>query len=309
MNTVRAPLTQLLIAAAIGAVITYGSISFINDAPAKHPQIAALENRISDLETLLSQKDAELNSKKFTDFDGLEQNSAMAGQTDQLVGKVQSQQPESDLKFAKAARQLDQKLKDLLTLAHGDPRTFDQKVNDFLSKNSSKEDVAIASKAVLDLVDNRDVLPDHTLDSIYLDQTDPDFKRVVAQVASLRGDNSLIEEQLTHSKKGLKSTSPIDRQKALVELAKTRYAGAADLVVPLLHDGDIGVKLDALLALRSTGNQSHIAYLADLVNHPNESVSWLAKDVKNNLEMLSDMARTRLVSNDIVAELPANIPR
>jgi hypothetical protein len=41
-----------------------------------------------------------------------------------------------------------------------------------------------------------------------------------------------------------------------------------------------------------------------LVNHPDESVSWLAKDVISDLQVLSDRARTQIASTDIVAELP-----
>jgi HEAT repeat protein len=73
----------------------------------------------------------------------------------------------------------------------------------------------------------------------------------------------------------------------------------------LLDDADNSVKLDALLALRTTGNQSHLRQVEALVSHPDPAVSWLAKDVVNTLQNLSEKARTQLGSADILAELPA----
>ncbi|HSC67299.1 MAG TPA: HEAT repeat domain-containing protein, partial [Cellvibrio sp.] len=130
-------------------------------------------------------------------------------------------------------------------------------------------------------------------------------KRVLAQVMSTRGDNRLLEKQIQDSQARLRSEKPEERQQALVELAKTRYASAATVIAPLLQDGNNSVKLDALLALRATGNQSHTRLVEALVNDPDPSVSWLAKDVIANLQNLSEKARTQIASTDIVAELPA----
>ena len=154
------------------------------------------------------------------------------------------------------------------------------------------------------MAENPTILPDYALSALYHNQTNPDIKRVAAQVMSLRGDNTLIEKQITDAQAGLNSPNPETRQKTLVELAKTRYHSAADAIAPLLQDKDIGVKLDALLALRATGNESHVYLVQSLVNHPDESVSWLAKDVISDLQNLSDRARTQIASTDIVAELP-----
>ncbi|HEY0891688.1 MAG TPA: hypothetical protein VGE32_01450, partial [Cellvibrio sp.] len=57
-------------------------------------------------------------------------------------------------------------------------------------------------------------------------------------------------------------------------------------------------------ALRATGNESHIPSVENLVNHPDQSVSWLANDALNQLQNLSTKARTRLNMADIVVELP-----
>ena len=195
-------------------------------------------------------------------------------------------------------------LKDLLTLAWNDRRGFREKLDDFIAEHPGRDGIAIASKGVFDLGDNRDVLPDHALQSLYLDQQDADFKRVLAQVASMRGDNSLIELHVAEAAAGLRSDLPAERQRALVELARTRHVAAADLAAPLLRDPDTGVVLDALLALRATGNQRHVRFVEALLDHPDASVSWLARDVVNDLQVLSDRARTRVADNELVAELP-----
>lgn len=310
MSSPNNNLMSLAIAAAVGAALSWGATNWFVDDSAQREQVSALESKILDLEILLAQKEDALKNSHFLHFGDFEQTPSQGPKTSSTaVGQASSPGADSIDRNAvanpiAATSNVDQAIKDLLTLAYGDPRNFHEKVNDFLAENPGKGGVAIASKGVLDLADNRDVLPDHSLESIYLDQKDPDLRRVLAQVASMRGDNSLIDRQITEMQSGLKSSSPSEKQKALVALGKTRYAGAASAIVPLLRDDDIGVKLDALLALRNTGNQSHLRYVEELVNHPNESVSWLAKDVVNNLQILSDMARTRVHGNEIAAELP-----
>lgn len=194
--------------------------------------------------------------------------------------------------------------KDLSTRFIGDPRTIAEKLSDFVAENPGRYTIALASKTVADMAENPDVLPDAALQSLYQNQTNPDLKRVLAQVLSLRGDNSLLEQQVSEAQARLHSDTPSERQKALLELGKTHYAGAANAIAPLVQDADTSVKLDALLALRATGNESHIHYVEELLNHPDPSVSWLANDVINNLQNLSSKARTRLNSTDIAAELP-----
>jgi vesicle coat complex subunit len=157
---------------------------------------------------------------------------------------------------------------------------------------------------VADMADNRDTLGDKELVWLYQQHPDPTLQRVLGQVLSLRGDNSLMDNQVHETQSGLKSNQPGERQRALIELGKTRYAGAANAIAPLVQDSDLNVKLDALLALRDTGNESHIHYVKNLVNHTDPSVSWLANDVINNLQNLSSKARTRLNSADIAAGLP-----
>lgn len=301
---------KILLSAVIGAAVTYGALSLTSNETTQRQQITLLEARIEGLEALLTQKEEQLTNTHFMKLGVFEQNDSMIAdqslrQAAAPAANGQPGGPGGDItERGEPAPDREQVRKDLMTLFVGDPRSFSEKVNDFIASNPSRENIVIASESIFNLADNLDMLPDHSLQSMYMDQTDADIRRVVAQVASMRGDNSLIDMQINEAQASLKSANPAERQKALIELAKTRYVGAANIIAPLLQDNDIGVKLDALLALRATGNQSHIRLVEGLVNDPNDSVSWLANDVINNLQNLSDRARTRLASADIVAELP-----
>ncbi|MDH5835219.1 HEAT repeat domain-containing protein [Luteimonas kalidii] len=219
----------------------------------------------------------------------------VAGAAGGTAGQNPTADPEPDT---------DQLLKDLLTLAWNDRRDMRDKLEDFLVEHPGRDGIAIASRGVFDLAANADVLPDHALQALYLDQRDPEFKRVLAQVASMRGDNSLIELHAAEAATGLHAATPGERQQALTALARTRHVSAADLAAPLLRDPDTGVVLDALLALRASGNQRHVALAERLRRHPDESVRWLANDVAAELRMLSEHARTRLDDDELAAELP-----
>lgn len=268
MSNPRYSNKHLVLAACIGAAVSYGALSVLLDNTAEREQIVALENKIQALE---------------------------------LVQKpVLAQQD----KAAAQAPDIEQIRKDLSTRFIGDERGFGEKLRDFVADNTHQQTIAIACKVVADLAENPDTLTNQELDSLYQHQTNPEFKRVLAQVLSLRGDNSLMEKQVAEAEAALKSDNPTERRKALLELGKTHYAGAADAIAPLVQNADTSVKLDALLALRATGNESHIHYVENLVNHPDPSVSWLANDAINTLQNLSTKARTKLNSADIAAELP-----
>lgn len=302
---------QFLLPSIIGAALTYGTIKLTADDSAQREQIAALEGRILDLELTLSQKEDELKDARFFAagaFDSFgEQDAGAAKSKETLAAAATKTQPEplaNELTASAVIPDNQQILRDLGTRSDRDPRSISAKVNDFLAANPGQENIAIASKSVFDLADNREILPDYELESLYQNQSDPDLQRVIAQVMSTRGDNSLLEQQIAKTQASLRSEDPAVRQQALVELAKTRYASAANAITPLLQDSDTGVKLDALLALRATGNQNHVRQVEALVNDPDPAVSWLAKDVMSNLQNLSEKARTQLASADIVAELP-----
>jgi HEAT repeat protein len=102
----------------------------------------------------------------------------------------------------------------------------------------------------------------------------------------------------------LKSQQPDDRQAALNELAKTRSVKAVEAILPYLQDPDTNVKLDALQALRETGNQKHAGLIQTLVNDPDPAVSSLAAEVQSQLKNLSSTARTTISRADIEDTLP-----
>lgn len=306
MNTIR----NFFIPALAGALITYTAVALLDDNGHQQAQlrqqVTTLENRILELESSLAQKDEALNRAR-----------AFARFEQQLPGVLESleQAPttpnngpisldEAAIQAATPEQTAEQKVRDLSTNSDRDPRPFSQKVHDLLAADASKANIAIASKGIFDMADNRESLPNQELEAVYYGQTDPELKRVAAQTLSLRGDNSLLDKQINDAQPGLRSDDPAQRQRTLVDLAKTRYAGAADLIAPLLEDKDTGVKLDALLALRATGNQRHIHLVEALANHPDPAVSWLAQDVIANLQNLSEKARTRIATSDIGAELP-----
>ena len=299
---------HLLLAAAVGALMTYVVIHPGADDAETNPKITALENKIIDLEIVLAKKEQELLDARLFAFDSAEQPRPVAKKTTtttpDVVTAMQAEEADVQAPISESTAARDQAVKDLVTQTENDPRSLTEKINELLASNPSRENLAIASKSLYDMAENPTILPDYALSALYHNQTNPDIKRVAAQVMSLRGDNTLIEKQITDAQAGLNSPNPETRQKTLVELAKTRYHSAADAIAPLLQDKDIGVKLDALLALRATGNESHVYLAQALVNHPDESVSWLAKDVISDLQILSDRARTQIASTDIVAELP-----
>ena len=203
-----------------------------------------------------------------------------------------------------AAAEADQQLKDLLTLAWNDRRDMRERIDAFLAGHPGSTGIAVASRGVYDLVDRPDLLSNADLDALYLDQQDPAFKRVLAQAASMRGDSSLVELHVAETAQGLHSPEPAQRHQALVELARTRHVAAADRAAPLLRDADPGVVLDALLALRASGNRRHVPAVQPLLGHPHEPVRWLAREVVDELRMRSDDARTRVARAELAQELP-----
>lgn len=306
MNSIR----NFLIPALAGVLITYGGIALLDDDAQQqaqlHTQVTTLENRILELELSLAQKDEALNrARAFARFEQQLPGVLESLEQPPTLAKPESASPDDvAAQAASAMLNAEQKIRELSSTSDRDPRPFSQKVQDLLAADASKASIAIASKGIFDMADNRESLPDQELEAVYYNQTDPELKRVAAQALSLRGDNSLLDKQINEAQPGLRSDDPAQRQRTLVDLAKTRYAGAANLIAPLLEDKDTGVKLDALLALRATGNQSHIHLVEALANHPDPAVSWLARDVMDNLQNLSDKARTRIATSDIGAELP-----
>ena len=206
---------------------------------------------------------------------------------------------------------IEQLRKDLSTRFIGDPRTLGEKWRDFVSDNAVAENpvpqaVPLVCKVIADLAENPDALSNQELIELYPTQRDTDLQRVIAQVLSLRGDNQLLDDFVDNTLAELRGAAgkPGVAREALQTLAKTHYAGAAAAIVPLLQTEDTSLLLDALLALRATGNESHLPALEPLLNHADASVSWLAQDAYKQLQNLSTKARTHVVLADINAELP-----
>ncbi len=265
----------LLLSAIVGAAVSLALFCLLIVSYSENER---LESRLGELESQLAKQ------------------SEVHDQSAQLAGPGVATSPS------------DQLFKDLSTRFVGDERSLAEKLRDFLKEQSSLQDVAIAAKVITELADNRDAVSD--ADLIWLYEQNPPLliKRVVAQTRSFRGDNQLIDTYIEQFKSGLSHDNPAERRRVLGELAKTRYAGAAELIAPLLKDPDTTVVLDALLAIRATGNEKHVLLIEPLVSSGDESVSWLATDAVNNLEVLSGKARQRVLVTDIVAELPIISP-
>ena len=299
---------SLVFAGIIGAILFLGAGYLLAGDSDKDKAILSLEDKIKNLEASLAQKDENLKNLRMLALrqqgksDLVAANNTVTEICRQAAEANQFQPNDNAQMFASEAPNSTQVLKDLGTISANDPRSFVEKANDLLSADPGN--VAVISKSIFDLASNRETLPDYMLQTMYSNQTDPDLKRVIAQVLSNRGNNTLIENQITEAQSRLKSANPTERQSALTNLAKTHSSNAADAIAPLLNDSNVDVKLDALLALRATGNQTHISFVQNLVNDPDPSVSSLAKEVIGDLRNLSDSARTMLSVADIASELP-----
>jgi len=300
---------QLLVFTLVGFV--FGALLVYRLTSSDDPKIASLQRTISSLQIQLIAKDNELRV--------LHERASMApafapavfnsAPTRAVINAPEeatdsSEQVSDESVDAPAALDGIATLKDLETESDSDPRLFADKLKDFLAENAGPERAAIASRGVFDMANDRNNLPDYALQSMYNKQSDPNLKRVIAQVLSQRGNSVLLDTQIAQAQANLKSQQPDDRQAALNELAKTRSVKAVDAIVPYLQDPDTNVKLDALQALRETGNQKHVGFIQTLVNDPDPAVSSLAAEVQSQLKNLSSSARTTISSADIEATLP-----
>lgn len=292
---------KILMIALLSAAVSYVFCQLTLDRSDQSEKILAMETRIKNLEAQLAQKDDDLGRARFAI--PRQYNAITSTPRATKTSSTDDQQLVADNPTADAPINIYQVMRELGTQSVNDPRSFPEKVNDFLADNPSKAKIAIASKSVFDMAHDRENLSDYALQTIYNNQTDPDLKRVIAQVLSMRGNNSLIDNQISEAQLNLSSENPVDRQQALTSLAKTHYVNAANTIAPLLQDPDINVKLDALLAIRATGNQTHVHMVEKLLNDPDPAVSSLASDVVSNLRNLSEIARTTLSTADVAAEL------
>lgn len=297
---------HLFFAGLLGAAIASVVQVFIAGAADQELKMVVMENRIKALEALLEQKDQQINSNNWASLQGrsLIKSSYVGGENRVATTPKSSSESLGESGTAETVVDSNKMLKDLGTRSVNDPRSFSEKVSDLLANDASEDKVAIVSRGIFDLAGDRENLPDYALQSLYNNQSNPDVKRVIAQVLSQRGNNTMMENHIAEARGALKSENPTERQRALQQLAKTHHVSAATLVAPMLKDGDINVRLDALLALRATGNQSHLALVESLVNDKDEAIRSLATDVASHLRTLSEHARTSLSSSDIATELP-----
>jgi len=185
-----------------------------------------------------------------------------------------------------------------------DPRSYAEKLQELLADNPTDEQAAIACRFIFNKATDAQGLPDYALQSIYAGQTNPDLRRVIAQVLSQRGNDDLLNDQIAGAQATLKSNSPKDRLDALNQLARIHSVHAVDAIAPSLQDSDRTVRLAALFALRDSGNQKHVNLVEPMTHDPDPSVSTLAVNVVGTLRNLSSSARTSYSRSDIEAELP-----
>jgi hypothetical protein len=185
-----------------------------------------------------------------------------------------------------------------------DPRTYEQKLQALLADDPTQEEAAIACRFIFNKAADTRGLPDYALQAIYASQTNPDLKRVIAQVMSQRGNDALLDEQVAESQAALKSAQPRQRLDALSRLGKIHSVHAIDAIAPSLQDSDSTVRVAALFAIRDNGNQRHINLVEPMTHDPDPSVSTLAGNVVSALRNLSASARTSYSRADIETELP-----
>ena len=292
---------NLLFAALAGALLSYGA-SYVFGTDLSQQNIA-MENKIKTLEALLTKTEED---SKSTPVFSLHQNGSNNFPAANKMAEVTKQVKENGCTptATNSVPNSIQALRNLEISPANDYRSFAEKAKDLLSGNPTREEIAIVSKGLFDKASDQVGLSDYALQSMYNSQTNPDLRRVIAQVLAQRGNDTLLNDQIAQAEAGLKSTQPGDRQNALNQLAKTRNIKAVDAIVPLLHDPDINVRLDALQALRNTGNEQNFGVVEMMRNDPNPAISSLATEVASDLKDLSSSAHTTVSTSDIEAGLP-----
>lgn len=300
MSNTASSKRNLLIAAITGGLLSYGARYILSDDSEYEQKAAYMESRIKDLESSLTSAQDELRSTRpheAHDIAAFTRTTDAAKRTKDNVSNCADQTIASNINSV-------QMLRNLEISPPNDTRTFVERVNGLLADNPPKEKISVVTKSIFDMARDREHLPDDALQTIYNNQNDPDLKRVIAQVLSQRGNDTLLEDQVAKAQIKLKSTQSRDRQDALTQLAKLRSAKAADAILPLLRDPDTDVKLDALLALRNNGNALNVGFVEMMRNDASPAVRSLANDVANDLRDLSASARTSMSTSDIEAGLP-----
>ena len=284
-----------LLLALVGVALFCTLAYFIVERVNQDQRIQSMDVRIRNLQSSLAEKESEL--EKIRSNIGNQNDSTT--KTQEKGGRSGGGQVASGSSTGSL-----QVLKDLEDGSDTDPRSSAEKLQELLSEGTSEEEAAIASRFIFEKARDQQALPDYSLQAIYASQTNPDLKRVIAQVMSQRGNDALLNSLIAETQARLKSAQPADRLDALSQLGKTRSTRAVDAITPFLQDPDTTVRLAALFALRDTGNQRHISLVEPMIHDPDPSVSSLAGDVSSSLRTLSSSARTSYSRSDIEAELP-----
>ena len=195
-------------------------------------------------------------------------------------------------------------LKELDADSANDPRSYAERLQELLADKPTEEEAAIACRFIFGKADDTRGLPDYALQALYASQTNPDLRRVIAQVMAQRGDDTLLANQVAEAQSAMKAGAASERLAALNQLGKIHSVQAVEAIAPALQDSDSTVRVAALFALRDSGNQRHVNLAEPLLDDPDPSVSTLAANVVSALRNLSSTARTSYSRADIEAELP-----
>jgi hypothetical protein len=293
----------VLFAALVGVAFCCAISYFVMNDREQSQRIKSLQGTIRSLQSSLAQKEEELNNARLRNAHD-QSNTTPPMQVNETHPSGISVKTSRKQPVANNLPGSIQILKDLDSVSDTDPRSYAEKLQDLLSGSPTEETAAIVSRFIFDKARDQAGLPDYALQSIYASQTNPDLKRVIAQVLSQRGNNALLNTQIAEAQARLNSEKPRDRLEALAQLAKMHTTKAVDAIAPALHDPDTTVRLAALFALRDTGNQQHASLVETMVDDPDPSISTLASDVLSSLKNLSSSARTSYSRSDIEAELP-----
>jgi HEAT repeat protein len=297
---------KLFIAFLVGA-FTVIAVNFFWIENKTAQEVLTLKTTIANLQQALEYAENEnRKNKNFTQHATQlnVQAAATSGARTQTSKQAEVVDVSDDSAIAPSAPTSGQILEALTRSSEEDGRTFNEKLTEFLSGPMDRKKLAIASMSIFDMASDPEKLSNDDLYLLYQSQEDPNLKRVIAQVYSQRGDHSLLDAYIRENQVSLKSQNPSDRQDALFRLGQTRNIRAAETATSFLLDPDSNVRINALLALRSTGNQKHLSAVHGLLNDPDPAVSALASDVISDLSNLSTSARTTLSNADIEAELP-----
>jgi hypothetical protein len=292
---------KYLLPAFAGVLLSCALAYFILNRMNQDLTIRTMKDTIRSLQSSLDEKDRELKNIRSQSRD--QGNAVSKTRESEAVANGSGEKAGSQQVSGSGPGSI-QILKNLGDVSDTDPRSYAEKLQELLSGGATEEEAAIASRFIFDKARDQQALPDYSLQAIYASQTNPDLKRVIAQVMSQRGNDALLNNQIAEAQARLKSAPPGDRLDALNQLGKMHSTRAVDAIAPFLQDPDTTVRLAALFALRDTGNQRHAHLVETMINDPDPSVSSLAADVLGSLRNLSSNARTSYSRSDIEAELP-----